>query len=200
MKIPVDKNDLTGIVLAGGKSGRIGMDKGLMEWNGRMLVQYSIEALRPFCRQILISTNNEEYARFGFPLVEDKYPHIGPLGGLHASLSVSGSRHHMVLACDMPLVDHEIIRLLLAGSDNFQAVVPVVNKRLIPVCGYYHSSVLPVLEKEIGAGLYKSALFLQRLRVNELLITNPVLQNKFFNVNSIEDFKELAALSPDIAK
>ena len=188
-------NTRRGIILAGGKSERMGSDKGLMEWNGKHLVQYSIEALRPFCDQIMIITNNDEYACFGFPLHQDEYPNIGPMGGLHAGLKASISENHIVLSCDMPLVDEEIIQLLLNGSENYQAVVPVVNKRLIPVCSYYHSSALPVLEKEIAAGLHKTVLFLQRLRFKELLMTNPELQNKFFNINTIEDFEHLKSFT-----
>jgi len=194
MKNPVDKHVLTGIILAGGKSERMGKDKGLMDWKGKPLVQYSIEALRQFCDHIIISTNNDEYARFGFPLIKDEYPNIGPMGGLHAGLKASKSEHHIILSCDMPLVDAEIIRLLLTGSENYQAVVPVVDGRLIPVCAYYHWSALPLLEREIRAGLHKTVLFLQRLRVKELLIRSRGLQNKFVNINTIEDFEFLESL------
>lgn len=194
----MDKSELTGIVLAGGKSERMGLDKGLMEWKGRQLVQYSIEALRPFCGHILIIAGNNEYARFGFPMVKDEYPDIGPMGGLHAGLKASNNEHHIVLSCDMPMVDEEIIRSLLAGSRNYQAVVPAVDNRLIPVCAYYNSSAFPALENEIRAGLHKTVLFLQHLRFKELLITRTGLKSKFFNINTSEDFEHLESLQTDI--
>lgn len=191
MKRHLVKNELTGIVLAGGKSGRMGVDKGLIIWKGKPLAQYSIEALRPFCDHILIITGNREYARFGFPLVKDEYPNIGPMGGLHAGLKASNSKHHIVLSCDMPLVDDKIVRLLLAGSENYQAVVPVTDSRIIPVCAYYHSTGLPILEKEISAGLHKTVLFLQHLRFKELRMDEPELKRKFFNINTVEDLEYL---------
>jgi molybdenum cofactor guanylyltransferase len=136
MKSPLDKSSYTGIILAGGKSERMGKDKGLMDWKGKQLVQYSIEALRPFCDHMIISTNNDEYARFGIPLVKDEYPNIGPMGGLHAGLKASKTEHNLFMSCDMPLVDEEVISLLLESVKNHQAVVPVVDGRLIPVCAY----------------------------------------------------------------
>lgn len=193
MKSHLNKNELTGIVLAGGKSGRMGVDKGLIVWKGKPFAQYSIEALRPFCDHILIITGNSEYARFGLPLVKDEYPNIGPMGGLHAGLKASNSKHHIVLSCDMPLVDEEIIRLLLTGSKNCQAVVPAVDNKIIPVCAYYHSSALPLLEKEIRASLHKTVLFLKRLRFKELQTDDPELKKKFFNINTFEDLECLSS-------
>jgi molybdenum cofactor guanylyltransferase len=194
MKNFINSATCTGIVLAGGKSLRMGMDKGLLQWKGKPLVEYPVEALKKFCNTIIISTNNDEYAYLGLPIVKDIHTVIGPMGGLHAGLNTSISENNIVLSCDMPLIDEEIVRLLLAGSENCQAVVPVVENRLIPVCSYYHSSALPILEKEIRAGLHKTVLFLQRLRFKELLITNPGLQNKFFNINTVEDFNHLESL------
>jgi molybdenum cofactor guanylyltransferase len=191
MKSQIEESSVTGIILAGGRSERMGSDKGLMVWKGKPLVQYSIEALRPFCYHIIISTNNDKYAGFGFPLLKDEYPNIGPMGGLHAGLKASKTEHNLFLPCDMPLINEEVIRLLLQNSENYQAVVPVVDKQFFPVCSYYHSSVLPMLEQEIKAGLYKTILFLQRLRFKELLITGLRLKKLFFNINTIDDFNHL---------
>jgi len=194
----ISKNALTGIILAGGKSERMGQDKGLMEWNGKRLVEYSIEALMPFCNNIIIITNNPAYSFLRFQMVKDIYQGIGPMGGIHAGLKASGNEHNIILSCDMPLIDKEVISLILGSATGYQAVVPVVEKRLFPVCAYYHSSALPLLENEIKSGLYKTVLFLQRLRFKELLITNSELKNKFFNINTLEDFDYLKSLQQDI--
>jgi molybdopterin-guanine dinucleotide biosynthesis protein A len=78
--------ELSGIILAGGKSSRMGQDKGLMLFRGKQMVQYSIELLNLFTSQILISSNNQEYNQFGFPVVSDIYKECGPIGGLHAAV------------------------------------------------------------------------------------------------------------------
>jgi molybdopterin-guanine dinucleotide biosynthesis protein A len=191
MKSIINKASVTGIILAGGKSERMGSDKGLMKWKGRQFVEYSVATLMSFCSNIVISTNSSAYSFLGLSIVKDEHQGIGPMGGIHAGLKASASEHNIILSCDMPLIDEEVISLLLGSAANHQAVIPVVDKRLFPVCAYYHSSVLPILEQEIEAGLHKTVLFLQRLRFKELLITNPELQSKFFNINTIADFEHL---------
>jgi molybdenum cofactor guanylyltransferase len=178
----------------------MGKDKGLMEWKGRRFVEYSIEALRPFCNNIIISTNNPAYSFLGFPLVKDEHQGIGPMSVLHAGLKASGSEHNLILSCDMPLVDEEVIRLLVGSAAIHHAVVPVIDRRHFPVCAYYHASVLTILEQELESGLHKTVLFLQRLRYNEMRIDKPNLKRRFFNINTIEDFEYLKSLQPDITQ
>lgn len=181
----------TGIILAGGKSERMGSDKGLIKWQGRHLVEYSVATLRPFCSNIVISTNNLAYSFLGYPIVKDEHQGIGPMGGMHAGMKASISEHNIILSCDMPLIDEEVISLLLDSVAGYQAVIPVVDKRLFPVCAYFHSSILPILDQEIEAGLHKTVLFLQRIRFKELSITDARLKRKFLNINTIEEFESL---------
>ena len=162
-----------------------------MNWKGKPLVQYSIEALRPFCDHIIISTNNGEYARFGFPLIKDEYPNIGPMGGLHAGLKASESEHHIVLSCDMPLVDDEIIGLLLNDRALYQVVAPMINEQIFPVCAYYHKSVLEALNKEIGSEMYKMKLFLDKLKVRRIWVDELRLKHKLININTIQELSQL---------
>lgn len=189
--ISSEKCSLTGIILAGGKSERMGADKGLMEWKGKRLVEYSVHALRPICDRIIICTNNDGYSYLGLSIVKDKYTGIGPIGGLHAGLIVSDTDHNIVLSCDMPLVDQDVIELLLTNVLDFQAVVPVIKGHQIGVCAYYHKSVLETLESEIKNNFFKLKLFLQKLRVREILIQDAALQYKLQNINSMEDFRKL---------
>ncbi|HPG34509.1 MAG TPA: molybdenum cofactor guanylyltransferase, partial [Lentimicrobium sp.] len=77
----INKSQITGIVLAGGKSTRMGTDKGLMIFQGKPLVMYSIDLLSMFCGRILISSNNPEYAKFGYEIIADELPGAGPMAG-----------------------------------------------------------------------------------------------------------------------
>ena len=72
---------LTGIVLAGGKSSRIGRDKALLDWGGMRLIEKSISIIEPLCDNIMISTNNPALAYLGYPLACDEHHGIGPMRG-----------------------------------------------------------------------------------------------------------------------
>ncbi len=181
----------TGIVLAGGRSSRMGVDKGLIEWQGKRLVEYSLQAMVPFCSEVIISTNNEAYCSFGHNLVKDEFKDIGPMGGLHAGLKATQTDHNIVLSCDMPFVDEEIIRMLLKRSTGFQSVVPVIDGQSIPVCAYYHKSALDLIEKEIAKGLYKMKLLLHQLKTAELEIKDAVNREKLRNINTLADLEGL---------
>ena len=88
----------TGIVLAGGKSSRMGQDKALLDYQGKRLIDYAIELLTPVCSEILISTNQPGYENLGFQLIVDQYPDCGYIGGLHAALANAANNWDVVIS------------------------------------------------------------------------------------------------------
>lgn len=186
-----EKPNFTGIVLAGGKSSRMGVDKGLIIWQQKRLVEYPVRVLEQFCEDIFICTQNQAYKFLGYPLIRDLHRNIGPMGGLHAGLRASKTEHNFVLSCDMPLVDSALIQKILQNSDGFQAVVPVVNGNSFPLCAYYHQSVLVVIEQLISEKWFKLKNMLMQLNVKEIDITDERSKAKLLNVNSMEDLKWL---------
>ena len=78
---------ITGILLAGGRSSRMGSDKGLLDFRGRLLAEYPLALLQKHCGTIIISSNNPEYGQFGYPVVADERMDCGPAGALATTLS-----------------------------------------------------------------------------------------------------------------
>lgn len=112
--------DYTGLILAGGRGSRAGgADKGLVHYDGRALIEYSIDALRPFCDPIYINCNRNRasYARYGLPLIadlNDSFP--GPLQALADLLPQLPGKDLITLPCDTPGIDAtHIQRLIDAG-------------------------------------------------------------------------------------
>lgn len=104
------KDEITGIILAGGKSSRMGKDKGLCDFKGKALVSYAIETLRPLCGNLMISANYfpEKYAEFDLPVIADEVKNIGPMGGILSCLKQSHTQHNLVLSCDTPFVTTDV--------------------------------------------------------------------------------------------
>jgi molybdenum cofactor guanylyltransferase len=182
--------ECTGIILAGGKSLRMGSDKGLMHFGSKQLVAFAIEALKPHCSNIIIAANNEAYIQFGHEVVRDTHAGIGPMGGLHAGLLSSKTEHNLVLSCDMPLVNEALMGWIFSHKYGYQAVIPVKNGQQFTVCAYYHRSVLQTIESEIHLGLYKMKLMLNKIKVNALPL-DPRFEGKLVNINSPSDFDAL---------
>jgi molybdenum cofactor guanylyltransferase len=144
--------NLTGIVLAGGKSSRMGSDKGLMDYKGKKLIEYPINLLSSFCSEIIISSNNDAYLQFGFPVVADEIEDAGPAAGLAAALKAGSNEWNLVLSCDVPFVNAEAIEYLISFAGSGLGAVPKHNGFVEPLIALYHRSFYEVLESDIASG------------------------------------------------
>lgn len=124
----------TAIILAGGKSRRFGSDKSLLRWQGQPIVERLAQECSSFADEVLIISNQP--AKFCIPGVRelsDRYPGLGPLGGIHAGLLEASGESVFVTACDMPLLKAEMAQELLARLKGWDAVVPRDGERLQPL-------------------------------------------------------------------
>ena len=124
------------MVLAGGRSRRMGRDKALLEHDGVALVDRAAATLGQLCGEVLIASGDG--ARLGRAgEIADALPDAGPLGGLLAALDVARSPLVAVVAVDMPHASAEVLRLLAAALDGADAAVPVVESRAHPLHAVY---------------------------------------------------------------
>ncbi len=149
-----EHREITGIVLAGGKSRRMGVDKGLMLYQGKPMISYSISLLKHFCSRIIISTSNTKYEDFGLPIISDSFPNAGPLGGLYSVLKESTTDINICLPCDLPKMKVEVLRHMLSASSSTHCVVPLTPQPE-PLVAIYPSGVLPILHQLLTEGNYK---------------------------------------------
>ena len=119
----MDKQNTTGIILAGGKSIRMGSDKGFILYNDATFMSHVIAALQPFVSEIIIVSNHSEYDIFKLKRVKDKFEDAGPLAGLYSGLANSETENNLVLSCDVPLINNEILKVLVEGYDSEVDVV-----------------------------------------------------------------------------
>jgi molybdopterin-guanine dinucleotide biosynthesis protein A len=178
-----------GIILSGGKSSRMGTDKGFIEFKGFPLIRYPLNLLSDFCSEVIISSNNKEYHQFGYPVIADKYLDYGPAGGLSSALSFSRYERNIVLSCDMPFVNRECIQYLISSEQKSTGVVPIHDGYPEPLVALYHRSIGPVLETSLQNGDYKLQSIIRQANIDFLdfslfLETYP---NVFVNINSPED-------------
>lgn len=150
------KSQVTGIILAGGKSSRFGSDKALFEYNGKKLIQYAIATLQPLCGQILLSTNEPgKYAFTGLPAVADHFPGCGPVAGIHACLEQSRTEHHLVIGCDLPWLNTRLFEFILQNSLGYQIVMPMHKGFKETMASYYHQSCSSALAKALREKRFK---------------------------------------------
>jgi molybdopterin-guanine dinucleotide biosynthesis protein A len=189
----MNNSGITGIILAGGKSSRMGKDKGLVLFRKKPLIDYAIEILGCICQSIIISANSSAYESLGLPVYHDIIPDSGPMGGIYTCLKHSLAKQNLVLACDMPFVSGDLLNYLIIRSDGFKAVIPQTpNGNYEPLCGFYHKEMVDVLEKLILNHQFKMLNILEESSVKALPLS-PELpfyhEELFLNINMLNDLK-----------
>ena len=137
----IDKKDITGIILAGGKSSRMGTDKSFLSLKGKPFVQYSIDALKPLVSEIIIVSDNEAYNGFGLKRVNDIIKNAGPVSGIYSGLEASTTEYNLILSCDIPLINSEILEKLINAIDDCSEIIQIEsNCKTMPLIALYKKS------------------------------------------------------------
>jgi molybdopterin-guanine dinucleotide biosynthesis protein A len=140
------------IVLAGGKSSRLGYDKALVLVNGESLVQWLPRLLLTFFRPVAVVVSAPDQYPVAFPQVVDAVPDAGPLAGIAAGLQFLATEAMFVCAVDMPLLRPALLRRLQAALDGYDLVLPERAGRLEPLCAIYAASCLPAVQRLLAGG------------------------------------------------
>ncbi len=135
-----DKFPIDAYILAGGKSSRMGQEKGLIQVHDRHLIEYVIGHLKNCVEHIYICTGNPDYGKFGYELIPDFIPDAGPSAAIAAALFHTKKTKIFVMSCDTPFVDERIIRQLISLSDKSEITLPLVQNYPEPLCGVYAKS------------------------------------------------------------
>lgn len=193
MEEDLDPGDLTGLVLAGGASERMGQDKAFLELGGRPLIQIVVERVAQVCSEVLIVAGDATfYTSFGVPVVADRFQDVGVLGGLHAGLSAATHSLTLAVGCDMPFIKPPVLRAFARWAERHDVVLLRHNGHVEPLHGAYRRTCLPAIEAAIRAGERRIISFFPEVRVRtvspeEVLAIDPRLES-FRNVNTPDDW------------
>lgn len=188
--------DVTGVILAGGESSRMGRNKALLEVNGERMVEAAYRRMTELFDEVLLVTNTPEIYEF-IPCrkLADIYPCMGPLGGIHAALSGCSSDRVFVTACDMPGLNPHLIRELGSIQGGAEVVIPETPGGLEPLHAFYAKSCLPKMEGMLRAGERRILSFFDQAQVRlvprgRIAALDPGFSS-FRNINTPEDYRLL---------
>ncbi|MBS3943020.1 MAG: molybdenum cofactor guanylyltransferase [Dethiobacter sp.] len=199
------QTDRGAIILAGGDSTRLGINKSLLELKGETLIKRAVFTLRAYFTQItLVADHPELFAHLPVRLAGDILTGYAknPLRGIHAGLSAGNLPYQFVLACDMPFINLRLIRYMAQFAGRYDAVVPRNGNFHQPLHAFYSSSCLEPIRRQVEQGGGKITAFYHEVRVKyidsaEIKRFDP-MELSFFNINSRADYEEaqkLAALT-----
>ena len=190
-------------ILAGGQSRRMGRDKALLDVGGRALIEHVIERARPVASEMmLIASDRPAYARFGLRVVPDRYPQSGALGGIYTAIAEAEYHHCLVLACDMPFVNTDLLRYMASVPRDYDVLVPSLaperstqgeRETLETLHAIYGKTCLPAIERQLQEGILKVIGFFSQVRVER--IPEEVVRQydpnllSFYNANTPEEYE-----------
>lgn len=188
-----NQQSITGFVLAGGESRRMGVDKGTMKLNGKPMIEHAIQALIPCTKPIIILANTNKFNHFGYPVFSDDIKNSGPLAGICKGLSISNTEWNAFVCCDSPYINTELISFLISQKEDFEAVVPSYKGRIYPLSAIYKLSTLSVFQNQLDHQKLrvKDALLSINVKTIELTEEMPFFNKKLLtNINTPEDFEK----------
>jgi len=139
-------------ILAGGKSWRFGSNKALAPWFNGYVIDAVAQAAMSACQEVIIIADEPEpYYYSGLPVFPDILPGLGPLAGLQSALRHAKAERVLLLGCDMPLLNSELLNWMWEIPTWAPVVIPVTPQGLEPLHAIYHKSLLPIIDHQINS-------------------------------------------------
>lgn len=189
------RNDIVGVILAGGKSSRMGKDKALLDLNGKSFIQHIAEELQKvFTKVIIVSDHSKPYKFLDLPMYEDIFKGCGPLAGIHSAFIHSNSDRIFVVSTDMPLINTSTIQHLLDCSSIGDVIIYSIRNTIQPLFGIYNRNCFSLLENHLIRKQYSVVKFIQSIHSN-IIPGSSVLRfdisQVLININTTEDYNSI---------
>ncbi len=158
-------------IIAGGQSRRMGRDKALLDLGGKTLIEHVIDRSAELgqAETILITNQPDAYRHLGLPMYSDALPGKGSLGGIYTALLRAKSPHVLALACDMPFINAEFLRFMVARiDDSVDIIVPRVDGYPQGLHAIYKKTCIPPIAEQLAADRLKIIRFYDQMRVTYL--------------------------------
>lgn len=201
------RNDLTGIILCGGKSSRMQTNKALLKLGDKTVIEIIAAKLKSIFNEVLISANDyKEYDFLKLPVINDVFISKGPLAGIHSALKYSSTEKNFIISCDMPLISSELINFIANYDSDKKIILPETEGRIQQLCGVYSKSLLPIIEEIISESEkdenIKSSIYelIRRVPTDIVNIESLTLYDKnlFLNMNTQEDYEQVKRIYEQI--
>jgi len=190
----------TGIILAGGKSSRMGQNKALLKINGETVIERITKIMKKCFKEVIIITNTpEEYGFLGLNMFEDIHKSMGPLAGIHSGLTHSNNESNFILSCDVPLINEKIIRFICNYWTDKDIRIAKAEGYQQHLCGVYSKKLYGIAENILNNSVSQnnssralhSFLDTAGFEIIDTEIMPFDTESCFLNLNRPEDYNKL---------
>jgi len=184
-------SNITGIILAGGKSIRMGRDKGLMLYKNKPFIKHIIKALQPVVSEIIIVSNSNKYDHFKIKRVNDIIKNAGPLAGVYTGLHHSKTENNLVLSCDIPLINTETLQNLVNEIDGVSEIIQIESmQKTMPLIALYKKQCAATFLNLLNDGERRLRVAVNKCNVKTVKL-NSESDEYVMNINTKDQFYEL---------
>lgn len=187
------REGVSGIILAGGNSRRMGRDKAFLPWGNTTLIEHLLERLRPVTDELIVAVKDARaFRHLKARVVEDCVPDAHALGGLYTGLRAASHELCFVCGCDAPFLNVPLIRFLVEQVDGYELVIPKTRHGLEPLHAVYTKSLLGAIEEELNNQHWHLQALVPKARAKvvepEAIYRFDPEELSFFNVNTAQKF------------
>jgi molybdenum cofactor guanylyltransferase len=199
-------HDITGIILSGGKSTRMGENKSFLKIGSSVIIEQITNLMKSIFDEVIIITNEPELYEFlNIKTFLDIYKNVGPIAGIHSGLINSKSDKNFIISCDIPLMNAEMISSIIDYPSDSLITVPRSDSYIQQLCATYNKSLIPVIEKIIEDDNSRENRVRnqakRKCKVHQLIDTASTTvindvenlkgfhENIFHNMNNMDDYK-----------
>lgn len=193
---------ITGVILAGGKSTRMGQDKAELQLHNDSLVQIAFNRLSViFDNVFIVRSTPLQSSELNKRVIPDIYPGMGPASGIHSALTHCSDEMYFILSCDMPFFSTNSVKFICEQSRGYDVTVPIHNGRIYPASALYNKNALYAFEKAISPSNDQKQEKRKSLSLNNILHDLNVQyldmtkspagfkELELFNINTPEDYE-----------
>lgn len=172
-------------------------NKAFLEYENNYFIERIIKALEDYEEIIIISNNPDDYKTLGLKVFKDIYPNQGPLSGIHSALNHIKNEYCLVVACDMPFINKNVVNYLGNIKEDYEILIPEVEQRLQPLCAIYKKSCKELMEKELinkSNKLIKTCMKFNVKIIKEFPFIEEIHKKEmknFYNINTVDEYKSL---------
>jgi molybdopterin-guanine dinucleotide biosynthesis protein A len=187
---------MTGVILSGGKSVRMGENKAFIQIDGFPIIHRIYTLFKELFQEIIIVTNQKElFLKFDSKIYSDLLPNKGALGGLYTGVFFSHFPYSFCVACDMPFINKFLVQYLIKNIEGYDVIVPQTKDGLHPLHAIYSKNCLEPMKETIENGKYKILDFYELVKVKiikeeEFGFLDP-LGESFININTPEELRSI---------
>ena len=178
-------------ILCGGKSSRMGTDKGFVKFRNKCFMDWCLEAVSQITRNIHLVTGEKKYAQFGYPLLEDIYKEKGPVGGIHTALENSTTDWNLILSCDIPGITGSLLKKLVYRTPGATSVAFLNStSQDYPLVAMYHKDCKSFFSEAIQAHDLKLMNLIRRMDHTTIKVA-PSESHNLNNINTPQELENL---------